>query len=74
MGLRHARNILCLIKYINASAVVANHVKELSEHIKRDMKLSRAASSEKRGHREAGADGGEVIVWVHCTAIREVRA
>lgn len=55
------------------SVVTADHVKELSEHIKRDMKFSSAASSEKRGHREAGAYGGEVVVRVHCTAIGEVR-
>lgn len=47
-------------------------MKELSEHIQRDMKLSRAASGEKRGDREAGADGGEIIIRVHCTAIWEV--
>lgn len=50
----------------------AYHVKKLSEHIQRDMKVPRAASSEKRGDRETGADGGEVVIRVHCTAIREI--
>lgn len=67
-----------LFLYINFNlciefSVAANHVEELSEHIQRDMKLSRAASSEKRGHREAGADGGEVVIRVHRTSIRQVR-
>lgn len=52
--------------------MAAHHVEELSEHIQRDMKLSRAASSEQRGDGEAGADGGEVVIRVHCTAIRQV--
>lgn len=52
--------------------MAAHHVKELSEHIQRDVKLSGAASSEKRGDREARADGGEVVVRVHCAAVREV--
>lgn len=51
-----------------------DHVEELSEHVKRDVELPRAAPSEKRRNREAGADGGEVIIRVHCTPIREVRA
>lgn len=55
-----------------SAAVSAHHVKQLSEHIQRDVKLSRAASSEKRGDREAGADGGEVVIRVNCAAIREV--
>lgn len=67
-----------LFLYINFDScikfsVAANHVEELSEHIERDMKLSRAASSEKRGHREARADCGEVVIRVHRAAIRQVR-
>lgn len=56
------------------SVATADHVKELPQHIQRDMKLSRAAASEKRRYREAGADSGEIVVGVHCTAIGEVRA
>lgn len=63
---------ILLIKCIYSAAVAAHHVEELSEHIQRDMKLSRAASSEQRGDGEAGADGGEVVIRVHCTAIRQV--
>lgn len=60
------------IKCIYSAAVAANHVEELSEHIQRDKKLSRAAPSEKRRDGEAGADGGEVVLGVHRTAIRQV--
>lgn len=63
---------ILLIKCICSAAVAAHHVEELSEHIQSDMKLSRAASSEQRGDGEAGADGGEVVIGVHCTAIRQV--
>lgn len=56
------------------SVASANHVKELSEHLQRDQELSGAAPSEKRRDREAGADGGEVIIGVHGAAIREVGA
>lgn len=56
----------------SATVVPADHEKELSQHIQRHMKLSRAASSEKRGDREAGADGGKVVVGVHCAAVGEV--
>ena len=50
------------------------HVEELSEHVERDVKLSGAASGEEGRDGEAGADGGEVIIWVHRAAVREVRA
>lgn len=47
-------------------------MEKLSEDIQRDVKLSGAASGEKRGDGEAGADGGEVIIRVHCAAIGQV--
>lgn len=58
----------------SSAAVTADHVEELPEHIERDVKLSRAAAGEQRGDGEAGADGGEVVVRVHCTAVGEVGA
>lgn len=59
---------------IYSGAVGTDHVKELSEHDKRDIKLSSAASRKERRDRETGADGGEIVVWIHCTAIGEVGA
>lgn len=44
-------------------------MEELPEHIKGDVKLSRAASGEERRDGEAGADSGEVVVRVHGAAI-----
>ena len=46
---------------------------QLPEQLKGDADLAAAGPSEERRHGEAGADRAEVVLWVHCTAIRQVR-
>lgn len=49
-------------------------MQEEPQHLQRDVELLAAAADEERGDGEAGADGAEVIIGVHGTAVREVRA
>lgn len=56
------------------SVVTTHHVQQLSQSVQRNLKHPSAAPSEKRRDREAGADGGEVVLRVHSAAVREVRA
>lgn len=64
---------LSILLRISGVSTTADHVQELPEHVQGDVKLSRAASCEERRDGEAGADGGEVVVGVHSTAIGQVR-
>ena len=51
-----------------------DHVEELAQNVQRDVKLSLGTARKQRRHRETRTDGGEVIVWVHSTTIREIGA
>ena len=54
------------------SVVCAHHVQQLSEHVQGDIKVPCASPCEEWGDREAGADGGEVVIRVYRTAVRKV--
>ena len=49
-------------------------MQQLPEHVQGDVKVPGAPPGEERGHGEAGADGGEVVVRVHRTAVWQVGA
>ena len=54
--------------------VCEHHVQQLSERVQGDVKVPRALPGEEGGDGEAGADGGEVVIRVHRTAVWKVGA
>lgn len=46
-----------------------HHLKETPQHVQRHVEASSAAASEERRHGETGANGGEVVIGVHGTAV-----